>query len=392
MAQRQPEEERKAEHGTQGADCKRRQVPAAGPRRAGERQVRAAEQAGQCGPAEGDERGRQLRRLGGATARRVMGTVMAKKATPSRPRARPRDAARRSVMVSLLLPPSVGTVTSTRQYTLADGRNICTGSAADTTKPRPLRIDSVRRAGLVAQRRRPAGRAARAALRRAHPPAPAGAGRAPAFRARMRSTPCGESLHRRRCLRPAAGARPRRGAAAARLLRPVDARPPGRRREARPEAAAMPPATAAEQRHRAHPGHVPAPRARSRCPGSAPCRPTGSTRPCWRPRCGGPPRPGRSRPRPCSTAIPAGEPRLRRALALKLADHGIAAAPEQIVTTLGATHALDVVTRTLLRSGDSVLVDEPGWSSSTRAWPPSACASCRCRAATAGPRSAPCAA
>jgi DNA-binding transcriptional MocR family regulator len=59
---------------------------------------------------------------------------------------------------------------------------------------------------------------------------------------------------------------------------------------------------------------------------------------------------------------PAGEPRLRRALALKLADHGIAAAPEQIVTTLGATHALDVVTRTLLRSGDSVLVDEPGWS------------------------------
>ena len=59
---------------------------------------------------------------------------------------------------------------------------------------------------------------------------------------------------------------------------------------------------------------------------------------------------------------PAGEPRLRRVLALKLADHGIAAAPEQIVTTIGATHALDVVTRTLLRSGDSVLVDEPGWS------------------------------
>ncbi len=59
---------------------------------------------------------------------------------------------------------------------------------------------------------------------------------------------------------------------------------------------------------------------------------------------------------------PAGEPRLRRALALKLADHGIAAAPEQIVTTIGATHALDVVTRSLLRSGDSVLVDEPGWS------------------------------
>lgn len=59
---------------------------------------------------------------------------------------------------------------------------------------------------------------------------------------------------------------------------------------------------------------------------------------------------------------PAGELRLRRALAAKLADHGVAASPEQIVTTVGATHALDIVTRTLLRAGDSVLVDEPGWS------------------------------
>ena len=47
---------------------------------------------------------------------------------------------------------------------------------------------------------------------------------------------------------------------------------------------------------------------------------------------------------------------------IKLADHGIAAQPGQIVTTVGATHALDIVTRTLLRAGDSVLVDEPGWS------------------------------
>jgi DNA-binding transcriptional MocR family regulator len=59
---------------------------------------------------------------------------------------------------------------------------------------------------------------------------------------------------------------------------------------------------------------------------------------------------------------PAGEPRLRAALAARIADFGIAAAPEQIATTVGATHALDVVTRTLLRTGDSVLVDEPGWS------------------------------
>ena len=59
---------------------------------------------------------------------------------------------------------------------------------------------------------------------------------------------------------------------------------------------------------------------------------------------------------------PAGELRLREALALKIADFGIVAAPAQIATTVGATQALDIVTRTLLRAGDSVLVDEPGWS------------------------------
>lgn len=59
---------------------------------------------------------------------------------------------------------------------------------------------------------------------------------------------------------------------------------------------------------------------------------------------------------------PAGELRLREALATKLAEHGVNASAQQIITTVGATQALDVVTRTLLRSGDSVLVDEPGWS------------------------------
>lgn len=59
---------------------------------------------------------------------------------------------------------------------------------------------------------------------------------------------------------------------------------------------------------------------------------------------------------------PAGDVRLRQALSTKLLDHGIHAPPDQIVTTVGATHALDVVTRTLLRPGDTVLVDEPGWS------------------------------
>ncbi len=59
---------------------------------------------------------------------------------------------------------------------------------------------------------------------------------------------------------------------------------------------------------------------------------------------------------------PAGDARLRDALAQRLADIGIHAAPGQIVTTLGATHALDLISRTLLQPGDAVLVDEPGWA------------------------------
>lgn len=59
---------------------------------------------------------------------------------------------------------------------------------------------------------------------------------------------------------------------------------------------------------------------------------------------------------------PAGDPGLRDLLCDRLAELGIVARREQLVTTLGATHALDVVTRSLLRAGDAVLVDEPGWS------------------------------
>ena len=58
----------------------------------------------------------------------------------------------------------------------------------------------------------------------------------------------------------------------------------------------------------------------------------------------------------------AGEQRLRRALASRLVEHGISASPEQIITTVGATHALDIVSRTLLRPGDPVMVEEPGWA------------------------------
>lgn len=59
---------------------------------------------------------------------------------------------------------------------------------------------------------------------------------------------------------------------------------------------------------------------------------------------------------------PAGDPALRRALSHKLAGLSVPAAPGQIVTTVGATHALDIVSRTLLRAGDHVMVEEPGWA------------------------------
>jgi DNA-binding transcriptional MocR family regulator len=59
---------------------------------------------------------------------------------------------------------------------------------------------------------------------------------------------------------------------------------------------------------------------------------------------------------------PAGDGALRRSLSQKLAGINVPAGPQQIVTTVGATHALDVVSRTLLRAGDPVMVEEPGWA------------------------------
>ncbi len=59
---------------------------------------------------------------------------------------------------------------------------------------------------------------------------------------------------------------------------------------------------------------------------------------------------------------PAGDSGLRQALSQKLASLNVPASPGQIVTTVGATHALDIVSRTLLRAGDFVMVEEPGWA------------------------------
>ena len=59
---------------------------------------------------------------------------------------------------------------------------------------------------------------------------------------------------------------------------------------------------------------------------------------------------------------PVGDANLRQALAGRLGDINLQVQPGQIVTTVGATHALDVVSRTLLRAGDAVMVEEPGWA------------------------------
>ncbi|MBP2296562.1 aminotransferase-like domain-containing protein [Azospirillum rugosum] len=52
---------------------------------------------------------------------------------------------------------------------------------------------------------------------------------------------------------------------------------------------------------------------------------------------------------------------LRERLALTLAERSIKVAPEQILLTQGANHALDLVARQLLEPGDVALVDSPGY-------------------------------
>ena len=59
---------------------------------------------------------------------------------------------------------------------------------------------------------------------------------------------------------------------------------------------------------------------------------------------------------------PKGDISLRRALSHKLGTINMAVSPDQIITTVGATHALDLVSRTLLQAGDCVMVEEPGWA------------------------------
>lgn len=58
---------------------------------------------------------------------------------------------------------------------------------------------------------------------------------------------------------------------------------------------------------------------------------------------------------------PWGFDKLRLHLAQALTERGIEAEPGQILTTMGANHALDMIARQMLEPGDTVLVDSPGY-------------------------------
>ena len=58
---------------------------------------------------------------------------------------------------------------------------------------------------------------------------------------------------------------------------------------------------------------------------------------------------------------PQGYAPLRDLLQRKLAELEIAAVPDQFVTTLGVTQAIDLVAREFCRPGDTVFVDDPAW-------------------------------
>jgi DNA-binding transcriptional MocR family regulator len=60
-------------------------------------------------------------------------------------------------------------------------------------------------------------------------------------------------------------------------------------------------------------------------------------------------------------ATPLGHPELRRQVLTRVRQLGIEAEPSQVLITAGASQALDLVVRHLLRPGDTVFVEDPGY-------------------------------
>lgn len=63
----------------------------------------------------------------------------------------------------------------------------------------------------------------------------------------------------------------------------------------------------------------------------------------------------------CRYGEPTGYAPLRQLIARRLEGHGVPAGAGRILMTHGAMHAMDLVARYLLKAGDSVLVDDPGY-------------------------------
>lgn len=67
-------------------------------------------------------------------------------------------------------------------------------------------------------------------------------------------------------------------------------------------------------------------------------------------------------------AEPAGDPRLRAAIADYLrAARGVVCEPEQVIVTSGAQHAVDLAARLLLKPGDRVWLEDPGYANTWQA-------------------------
>jgi DNA-binding transcriptional MocR family regulator len=62
-----------------------------------------------------------------------------------------------------------------------------------------------------------------------------------------------------------------------------------------------------------------------------------------------------------SRCPPQGLPELRGAIAMLMRGQGIAVDAGRLLTTWGGTHAIDLICKTLLQPGDSVLVEDPGY-------------------------------
>ncbi len=62
-----------------------------------------------------------------------------------------------------------------------------------------------------------------------------------------------------------------------------------------------------------------------------------------------------------SRCPPQGLPELREHIALLLRSIGIATDAQHVLTTFGGTHAIDLICRSFLQPGDTVLVEDPGY-------------------------------